>query len=73
MRKKDPNELNKREKAIIKFIDKQIRENGYPPSVREIGKAVGLKSTATVHAYIAKLTEKGYIKKESQKGRTLKL
>ena len=73
MRKKDPNELNKREKAILKFIEKQVNENGYPPSVREIGKAVGLKSTATVHGYLAKLSEKGYIKKEDQKGRTLKL
>lgn len=73
MRKKDPNELNKREKAILKYIEKQINVNGYPPSVREIGKAVGLSSTATVHGYLAKLEEKGYIKKESQKGRTLKL
>lgn len=72
-RKKDPNELNKREKAIVKFIEKQIVANGYPPSVREIGKAVGLKSTATVHGYLTKLEEKGYIKKEQQKGRTLKL
>lgn len=73
MRKKDPNSLNKREKAILKFIEKQINLNGYPPSVREIGKAVDLKSTATVHGYIASLEQKGYIKKESQKGRTLKL
>ncbi len=73
MRKKDPNELNKREKAILKFIEKQVNENGYPPSVREIGKAVGLKSTATVHGYLAKLSQKGFIKKEDQKGRTLKL
>ena len=73
MRKKDPNSLNKREKAILKFIEKQIGINGYPPSVREIGKAVDLKSTATVHGYIASLEKKGYIKKESQKGRTLKL
>ncbi len=72
-RKKDPNELNKREKSIVKFIEKQIVANGYPPSVREIGKAVGLKSTATVHGYLTKLEEKGYIKKEQQKGRTLKL
>ena len=68
-----PQELNKREKSIIKFIEKKIIEDGYPPSVREIGKAVGLKSTATVHGYLAKLEEKGYIKKESQKGRTLRL
>lgn len=73
MRKKDPNALNRREKAILKFIEKQVKLNGYPPSVREIGKAVGLKSTATVHGYIASLEKKGFVKKESQKGRTLKL
>ena len=73
MRRKDPDSLNKREKAILKFIEKQVVENGYPPSVREIGKAVGLKSTATVHGYLESLEKKGYIKKESQNGRTLKL
>lgn len=66
-------DLNKRERAILKFIEKQINEKGYPPSVREIGKAVGLSSTATVHGYLAKLTKKGYIKKEDQKGRTLRV
>ena len=71
--KRDPNELNKREKDILKFIQRNVENKGYPPSVREIGKAVGLSSTATVHSYLAKLTEKGYIKKENQKGRTLKL
>ena len=71
--KKLNEDLNKREKAILKFIEKQVKEKGYPPSVREIGKAVGLSSTATVHGYLAKLTAKGYIKKEDQKGRTLKL
>ena len=73
MNKKQNEELSKREKAILKFIEKQIKINSYPPSVREIGKAVGLKSTATVHGYLAKLEEKGYIKKESQKGSTLRL
>lgn len=72
-RKKSTVELNKREKAILKCIEKQIAEVGYAPSVREIGKAVGLKSTATVHGYLAKLEKKGYIKKENQKGRTLRL
>ena len=71
--KRDPMELNKREKAILKFIEKQVNEKGYPPSVREIGKAVDLSSTATVHGYLTKLAKKGYIKKEEQKGRTLKL
>ena len=70
---KDPMAINKREKAILKFIQKEMEKNGYAPSVREIGKAVGLKSTATVHGYLARLTEKGYIKKEEQKGRTLRL
>lgn len=65
--------LNKREKSILKYISKQIEKNGYPPSVREIGKAVGLSSTATVHGYLLRLEEKGYVRKESQKGRTLKL
>jgi len=66
-------ELNKREKAILRFVEKQINANGYPPSVREIGKAVGLSSTATVHGYLSRLEDKGYIKKETQKGRTLRL
>ena len=73
MAKRDPNSINKRERAILDYIEKQSKANGYPPSVREIGKAVGLKSTATVHGYLAKLEQKGYLKKESQKGRTLKL
>ena len=72
-RGKGSKELNKREKDILKFLEKQISEVGYAPSVREIGKAVGLSSTATVHAYLAKLEEKGFIKKENQKGRTLRL
>ncbi len=73
MKNEEMIDLNKRERAILKFIEKQVKEKGYPPSVREIGKAVGLSSTATVHGYLAKLAKKGYIKKESQKGRTLKL
>lgn len=73
MSKEEMTDLNKRERAILKFIEKQIKDKGYPPSVREIGKAVGLSSTATVHGYLAKLAEKGYIKKEDQKGRTLRL
>ena len=72
MPRKKP-ELNKREKSILKFIEKQIMTDGYPPSVREIGKAVGLSSTATVHNYLSKLEEKGYIKKKDKQGRTLRL
>ena len=57
MRKKT-GEINKREKAILKFIEKQILTNGYPPSVREIGQAVGLKSTATVKRLYKKRRKK---------------
>ena len=74
LRKKNTtNELNEREKTILAFIEAQVKKEGYPPSVREIGKAVGLSSTATVHGYIKRLTEKGYISKVNQKGRTLKV
>ena len=72
-RRRDPNELNKREKAILKYIEKEIDKNGYPPSVREIGKAVGLKSTATVHAYLERLEDNGYISRKDKMGRTLQL
>ena len=66
-------ETSRKEKAILKFIETQVLENGYPPSVREIGKAIGLSSTATVHAYLEKLERDGYIKKQDKKGRTLKI
>ena len=56
-------ELNSREKSILRYIEKQIMNVGYAPSVREIGKSVGLSSTATVHGYLTKLEEKGYVKK----------
>ena len=66
-------ELNTRQKQILRYITKQIEKNGYSPSVREIGKAVGLSSTATVHTYLKQLEELKYIKKENQKGRTLRV
>ena len=72
-KKRNPSELNKRERAILRFIEKELNENGYPPSVREIGKAVGLKSTATVHSYLGRLEEGGYISRKDKKGRTLQL
>ena len=70
---RDENGLNKRERAILKYIEKEIAVKGYAPSVREICKAVSLSSTATVQGYITKLEDKGFIKKENQKGRTLRL
>lgn len=55
--KKKSEELGK-EKRYFSIYWKQIKENGYPPSVREIGKSVGLSSTATVHGYLTKLEQK---------------
>ena len=71
--KRDGNGLNKRERAILKFIEKEIEEKGFAPSVREIGRAVDLSSTATVQGYLKSLEERGFLKKETQKGRTLRL
>lgn len=71
--KRDENGLNKRERAILKYIEKEILLKGYAPSVREICKVVGLSSTATVQGYLTTLEERGFIKKESKKGRTLRL
>ena len=71
--KRNTKELTVRQKQILRYITKQIQSNGYAPSVREIGKAVGLSSTATVHSHLQKLEKLGYIKKENQKGRTLRI
>lgn len=50
---------------ILRFIEKYITENGYPPTVREIGKGVGLNSTATVQRYLMQLEERGYIERKN--------
>lgn len=62
-----------REEKIMEFISKQIREKGYPPSVREIAAAVGLSSPSTVHTYLKKLESKGLLVKDDQKTRALKV
>lgn len=71
MKKSDT--LNQNEVNILNFIKKQVQENGYPPSVREICKAVGLKSTSSVHMYLNRLAEKGELQKTNLKTRALKL
>lgn len=56
---------------VMDFIRKFSEENGYTPSVREIGKECGIKSTATVHSYIEKLQTKGYLNKQDNKKRAV--
>lgn len=70
---KNDNELSQNELNILNYIRKQVAEVGYPPSVRELCKAVGLKSTSSVHLYLSRLAEKGYIKKGNLKTRALKI
>ena len=70
---KNDSELSQNELNILNYIRKQVKEVGYPPSVRELCKAVGLKSTSSVHLYLSRLAEKGYIKKGDLKTRALKI
>jgi SOS regulatory protein LexA len=64
-------ELSKMQKKIFDFILAYIQKEGYPPSVREIGEAVGLKSPSTVHFHLKHLEEAGYIEKSAGKGRAI--
>lgn len=64
-------QLNQRQQEIFFFIKESLMNNGYPPSVREIGKAVGLKSTSTVHGYLNKLEDLGLIKRDPSKPRAI--
>ncbi len=65
--------LTKRQKDILNVVKKLIADNGYPPTVREIGKTAHLSSPATIHFHLNKLAEKGYIQKGGSKNRTIKL
>lgn len=66
-------ELSKMQQKIYAYIAACIREQGYPPSVREIGEAVGLKSPSTVHFHLKHLAEAGVIEKGAGKGRAITL
>ncbi|SEF46880.1 repressor LexA [Caloramator fervidus] len=62
-----------KQQEILEFIKKEIISKGYPPSVREICKAVGLKSTSTVHNYLEKLEKNGLIKRNPNKPRAIEI
>jgi len=66
-------DLSKQQIAIFNFIKAEVKKKGYPPSVREICNAVGLKSTSTVHGHMTKLESKGYIRRDSTKPRAIEL
>ena len=65
--------LTDKQYEILQTLKKFIANHGYPPTVREIGKEVNLRSPATIHFHLQKMAEKGYIKKDSSKNRTIEL
>jgi repressor LexA len=65
--------LTERHRQILKCIDTAMRERGYPPSVREIGDAVGLSSSSTVHAHLKTLEANGYIRRDPAKPRAIEV
>ncbi|MER2105722.1 MAG: transcriptional repressor LexA [Solibacillus sp.] len=65
--------VSKRQEAILAFIKEEVRTKGYPPSVREIGEAVGLASSSTVHGHLARLESKGFIRRDPTKPRAIEI
>jgi repressor LexA len=65
--------LTDRQRAILDVIEQHQRERGYPPSVREIGEAVGLTSTSTVHSHLATLQRLGYLRRDPTKPRAIEV
>ncbi|MDQ0214669.1 repressor LexA [Oikeobacillus pervagus] len=65
--------LSKRQQDILDFIKDEVRTKGYPPSVREIGEAVGLASSSTVHGHLARLEKKGLIRRDPTKPRAIEV
>lgn len=65
--------LTTRQKQILAYIKNTLYAKGYPPSVREIGKAVGLSSSSTVHSHLAKIEEMGFIRRDPTKPRTIEV
>ena len=67
------NSLTTRQNQILAYIKNTLHAKGYPPSVREIGKAVGLSSSSTVHSHLAKIEEMGFIRRDPTKPRAIEI
>ena len=65
--------ISKKQEEILEYIKEQILNKGFPPSVREICEAVGLKSTSSVHAHLETLEKNGYIRRDPTKSRTIEI
>src|SRR6266571_5222730 len=66
-------ELTERQREILEFVNSHVDQHGYPPTVREIGSAVGLTSPSTVHAHLARLESAGLIRRDPTKPRALEV
>jgi len=66
-------ELSPRQREILEFVNSHVDQHGYPPTVREIGGAVGLTSPSTVHAHLARLESAGLIRRDPTKPRALEV
>ena len=66
-------DLTSRQQEILAFVNTHVDEHGYPPTVREIGQAVGLTSPSTVHAHLEKLEKAGLIRRDATKPRALEV
>ncbi|MDD3187039.1 MAG: transcriptional repressor LexA [Bacilli bacterium] len=65
--------LTRRQSDVLTYVKSYIASHGYPPTVREIGSAIGVNSPATVQAHLECLSEKGFIRKEGTKNRTIEV
>jgi repressor LexA len=68
-----PHRLTARQRQVLEIIDQSMRDRGYPPSVREIGEAVGLTSPSTVHTHLATLERYGYLRRNPTKPRAIEV
>ena len=66
-------DISPKQLQILEYLKKEVREKGYPPSVREICEATGLKSTSTVHGHLSRLEKKGYIRRDPTKPRAIEI
>jgi repressor LexA len=65
--------VTERQRAILEYLHEYVDDHGYPPTVREIGEAVGLRSPSTVHAHLAQLERAGALKRDPTKPRAIEL
>jgi repressor LexA len=68
-----PSKITARQRQVLDFIELQMRERGYPPSVREIGEAIGLTSPSTVHSHLNTLQRLGYLRRDPTKPRAIEV